>query len=206
MRYRGKIRKIALAIPLVMTLTFIASAPAYAGWGWGHDRGHHRHYDRGHRHHHYGRSVVVLPSHSISIVIGGGRFYYGEGHFYRRHSHREYVVVPAPIGATIYSLPGGCSRVVIRGVPYYMYEGVYYRQYGRGYRVVESPIENEGPELAIAAASTKPQDSFTINIPNANSGYTAVTLKRSGNGFVGPQGEYYPEFPQVEQLRTIYGK
>jgi hypothetical protein len=48
-------------------------------------------------------------------------------------------------------------------------------------------------------------ESSTINIPNSRGGYTSITLRRSGNGFVGPQGEYYPDFPSVEQLRTMYG-
>ncbi len=37
-------------------------------------------------------------------------------------------------------------------------------------------------------------------------GYTAITLKKWGNGFIGPQGEYYSEHPTVEQLKTLYGK
>ncbi len=49
-------------------------------------------------------------------------------------------------------------------------------------------------------------DSFTINIPNKQGGYTAVTLRRSGSGFIGPQGEFYTQFPTVYQLQTIYGK
>ena len=28
----------------------------------------------------------------------------------------------------------------------------------------------------------------------------------SGDGFVGPQGEYYPGHPTVEQLKILYGK
>ena len=34
------------------------------------------------------------------------------------------------------------------------------------------------------------QNEFTVNIPNDHGGYTAVVIKRSGNGFKGPQGEY----------------
>jgi hypothetical protein len=49
-------------------------------------------------------------------------------------------------------------------------------------------------------------DEFTVNIPNGHGGYTAVLIKRSGNGFTGPQGEFYPEFPTVSQLKIIYGK
>jgi len=48
-------------------------------------------------------------------------------------------------------------------------------------------------------------DVFTVNIPNGRGGYTAIVIRRSGNGFIGPQGEYYPEFPRVFQLKIIYG-
>jgi hypothetical protein len=185
-----------LSIPL---LTLWNVAPAHAGWSHDrHDR-HDSHWRSGH-HYPYGRSSVFLPHRSITIVIGGGKYHYGDGHFYRRRAY-DYVVVPAPVGAVIYSLPAGCSRVAIAGGTYYMHEGVYYRPHGRGYRVVESPLE---APVAYAPASTKPQDAFTVNIPNGNGGFTSVTLKRSGQGFVGPQGEYYPEFPKVEELRTIY--
>jgi hypothetical protein len=47
---------------------------------------------------------------------------------------------------------------------------------------------------------------FTVNIPNDHGGFTAVVIKRSGNGFTGPQGEYYPDFPKVSQLKIMYGK
>jgi YMGG-like Gly-zipper len=50
------------------------------------------------------------------------------------------------------------------------------------------------------------QDSITINVPNDNGGYADVMLKRSENGFVGPQGEYYDSIPTIEQLRILYGK
>jgi len=48
-------------------------------------------------------------------------------------------------------------------------------------------------------------DDFTVNVPNAQGGYTAIIIKKSGDGYVGPQGEYYSEFPKVSQLQTIYG-
>lgn len=57
-----------------------------------------------------------------------------------------------------------------------------------------------------SVATDKVNEAYTINIPNARGSYSAVTLKRSGNGFTGPQGEYYPEFPKVELLKVMYGK
>ncbi len=48
---------------------------------------------------------------------------------------------------------------------------------------------------------------FTVTIPNTHGGFNAVVIKRAsdGSGFIGPQGEYYPEFPKVFQLQMKYG-
>lgn len=76
--------------------------------------------------------------------------------------------------------------------------------------VVDSQAQNAGPVITTLAGTSTPGagdvDSITINIPNNKGGYTAVTLKRSGNGFIGPQGEFYPEFPKVAVLEVVYGK
>jgi len=68
------------------------------------------------------------------------------------------------------------------------------------------------PEVQPAAvdsastAQTPSDESITVNIPNNQGGYTPVVIKKSGKGYVGPQGEYYPEFPTVAQLKTMYAK
>jgi len=49
-------------------------------------------------------------------------------------------------------------------------------------------------------------DDITLNIPNKTGGYSAVLIKKSGNGFIGPQGEFYPEFPKVSVLKVLYAK
>ncbi|MEI8011130.1 MAG: DUF6515 family protein [Candidatus Omnitrophota bacterium] len=68
---------------------------------------------------------------------------------------------------------------------------------------VDSPVVQPGTS---APQGTR-DESFTINIPKAQgSGYSSVIIKRSGNGFVGPQGEYYSEFPKVPQLQAMYAK
>ncbi len=46
---------------------------------------------------------------------------------------------------------------------------------------------------------------ITVNIPNVHGGFNAVVIKKSGEGFIGPQGEYYPEFPKIFQLQMKYG-
>jgi len=50
------------------------------------------------------------------------------------------------------------------------------------------------------------RDTFPVNVPNDRGGFTTVMIKKSGNGFVGPQGEFYAEFPKVSQLKAMYGR
>jgi hypothetical protein len=109
---------------------------------------------------------------------------------------------------------GRCQR------HHYYYDNYYYRPYPGGYVVVPPPLVTQPiiavppppPPVVMAAPmpqaqyQAQSQDRVTINIPNSTGSYTAVTLKKSGNGFVGPQGEYYSENPTVDQLRTLYGK
>jgi hypothetical protein len=49
-------------------------------------------------------------------------------------------------------------------------------------------------------------DTVTVNVPNSSGGYTAVVLRRSGNGYVGPQREYYDQVPTTAQLQAMYGR
>ncbi|MEI6438411.1 MAG: glycine zipper 2TM domain-containing protein [Candidatus Omnitrophota bacterium] len=61
------------------------------------------------------------------------------------------------------------------------------------------------PQAAISPVPVA-AEAFTVSVPNSQSGYTQVVIRRSGNGFIGPQGEFYSEFPKIEQLRVMYGK
>lgn len=47
-------------------------------------------------------------------------------------------------------------------------------------------------------------DSVTVNIPNSQGGYTAIVIQESDNGYVGPNGERYSQFPTVSQLQAAY--
>ena len=49
------------------------------------------------------------------------------------------------------------------------------------------------------------RETVTINVPSSNGGNIVITLVRYSNGFVGPQGEFYPILPTAEQLRIRYG-
>ena len=64
----------------------------------------------------------------------------------------------------------------------------------------------EAQPAAVVPSTTYSGDTVTVNVPNSNGGYIAVVLKRSGNGYVGPQGEYYDQVPSTAQLQAMYGK
>jgi hypothetical protein len=129
----------------------------------------------------------------------GDRHYYRNGRWYRRGWFGfEFVVSVLAIGAFIDSLPPRHTTVVVESTPYYHDDRYYYRQLPEGgYVVVPAPV--------IVQPQSQIPETSTVNIPNSRGGYTSVTLRKSGNGFVGPQGEYYADSPTVDQLRVLYG-
>lgn len=164
---------------------------------------HSNHY-RHHSYPRYGETRISLPGSFLSISIGGSRFYYHDGVYYRRHL-RQYVVVAPPRGAVIQHIPAYYQPVIINGATYYTQDGIYYQSTPQGY-IVAQPPQIAPSFVSRPANSVENNDgSFLVNIPNRKgSGYTGVTLKRSGDGYVGPQGEFYSEFPKVAQLQVMY--
>ena len=204
----------------VVLVLLIQALPAQA-WGWGREREHRGPYFT----HHYvppGRYVRSLPGEYLRLLVGGMEYFYWEGMFYRM-ADNQYVVVPAPVGAVVTAIPPGCQPLIVDGVPYYAINGGTYMYTPYGYQVVPPPTVvvtqppvvgqkapvNPPPAVnAVGAqgATANTEDAYAVNVPNSKGGYTAVTLKRSGNGFIGPQGEYYTEFPKIDQLKTMYAK
>ena len=129
----------------------------------------------------------------------GERHYYRDGRWYRHGWFGiDFFVSALTIGALIEALPPRHTTIIVEGTPYYHDDRYYYRQVPEGgYVVVPAPV--------IVQPQSQIPETSTVNIPNSRGGYTSVTLRRSGSGFVGPQGEYYPNYPSVEQLRVMYG-
>jgi hypothetical protein len=145
--------------------------------------------------------VVEIPSGLASLEVNGQIYYYdgSSGTFYQEES-QEYLPVTAPVGAIVGSIPSSCSTQVINGINYYVNNGIYFTLTSEGYRVVQGPAEQPGPSSIDAD-----QNSFVVNIPNASGGYTAIKLTQSDKGYLGPQGEFYSQFPSIMQLRSMYG-
>jgi hypothetical protein len=151
----------------------------------------------------YGKLTLGVPLNSISIGFGGGKYYYGAGLFYRPYQHK-YIVVPPPAGVVVYSIPPQYNQVIIDGVIYYTYNGVYYTRVPQGFQVVQPPSVVVEAATVSTSFSLNEEEVFTVNIPLPTGGYKPVVIKRDGEGFQGPQGEFYPEFPKVEQLKVMY--
>jgi hypothetical protein len=203
-------RSIIKAMAACLVAAFlIQPAEAYARGGGRDYHSNYRHYP-GH-----GRYYFWLPAALTALAIGSLTYYYDDGIYYRRSGY-GYVVVPPPPGAIVREIPPVYVPVVINGATYYTCDGIYYAYTPQGYMVASAPpaqalvpqqyagtvVEKIMPTVAVQQSDK----TVTINIPNSKGGFSAVTLKKSQNGYIGPQGEFYPEFPSVEQLKVMYGK
>ena len=183
---------------VVLTL-WVGPRFSYADWGHAGYHGSH-HYYRYHDHPRFGLHVSAFyPDEYYPVSVGGARYYYDDGVYYNYVRVGDYVVVTPPTGAIVSTIPSDFQPVVVNGVTYYANNGTYYAYTSQGYRVVSPPAIQAAPVVAT-------QNIFTINVPSDKGGYTSIVLKRSGNGFVGPQGEFYAQFPRVSQLKMMYGR
>jgi len=216
--------KISLGVLMLASIAF--PALSYADWSIGigvgddhhHDRDFHGdHYYGWHDHPHYGLHYHYLPAGYFTIWAGGVRYYYYDGLYYEYVGDGDYILVNPPIGAYVNVIPPDFQPVSINGRIYYTNDGVYYLlTEHHGYKVVPQPVMYAPPApvvvqpapvvVAQPPAPVESQDAFPINIPNNSGGYTSVVIKKSGNGYVGPQGEFYATFPSVAQLKVMYGK
>ncbi|MBP7216540.1 MAG: hypothetical protein KBA46_04570 [Candidatus Omnitrophica bacterium] len=124
---------------------------------------------------------------------------------YSRHSRSHYPTIrftqpsffsfsfgTPRFGVVVRSLPFGHASIVTGGRRYYRHGHVYYTQCPTGYVVVPPPQEVYG-------------QTSTVTIANTNGSYTTITLTKHGSGYLGPQGEYYPQHPTIAQLKALYG-
>lgn len=203
-------------IPIFIFAALIYSPKAEAGPGCRLDRGHHygHGYGRYHKPHSYDYAGILYSSKNFTIAIGGHLCSFCGKRFCRGHHHRERVIIHEPGPIIITSIPYGCRKVRIDGHHYYKYNDTYYIEVAGGYQIVDRPHgryseddrDHDDNNDDYQQRDNRGGENFNVNIPNRKGGYTAVTLKRSGSGYIGPQGEYYSDFPKVEQLRAMYEK
>jgi hypothetical protein len=226
------ILKVKLWVAILLSGIFIFSSfPAFA-WEHHGDRYHFRE-NRWYRSGWFGFDVAVsalalgavvasLPGGYSTVVVGGMPYYYYDDIYYRP-APDGYVVVERPVvveqpvvaghpATVVNNASIGYQPVVIDGKTYYVNNGVYYIYTSYGYQVVQPPAGAQNPPAPVAvtapakdAASSVKEEPLVINVPNKQGGFTPVKLTKQGNGYVGPQGEYY-ERPTVNQLKALYGE
>ncbi|MBF0490467.1 MAG: hypothetical protein HQL15_07595 [Candidatus Omnitrophica bacterium] len=210
---------VRISVGFLSLILLIQPKLSYADWGdhrgAEHRESGHREVARNYRYHDhpsFGIRLSILPRGYFSVWQGGSRYYYYEGLYYTRLGH-EYVLVRPPLGAIVREIPQDFHTVMINGMTYYTDDGIYYVYTRRGYQVVRkpltvierAPVYVSSPRVPVATTIDS-QDLYNVNIPNHQGGYSSVMIRRSGRGFVGPQGEFYEEFPKVEHLRVMYQK
>jgi hypothetical protein len=142
---------------------------------------------------------------------GYAHYRYHDGKFYRPTFFGLFeILIGFPqMGGFISILPAGHQTIVVGGTTYYYYNNVYYKDYALGYLVVPAPAV-ASDTVVVTSTSTRvkqpAQETITVNIPNTSGSYTSIDLVKYGNGYLGPQGEYYPSHPTVSQLRVLYGR
>ncbi len=199
-----------LAVFLFMFAVLGNASPAAAGMGP-------RRMEKPPHRHPYRGSVVTLPELLTEIILHAGvRYAYHDGYFYKK-GPIGHVIVDAPVGAVVPDLTPGYKTIIINGAVYYYYNDTYYLRGRTGYVVVDDPVYQiaELPQAIKVKEAAPPAevsgvsgsgDAYTVYIPGPSGEYIPVTIKESGKGFIGPQGEYYPDFPSVKQLKLMYGK
>jgi len=157
-------------------------------------------------------TIVTVPSRAFPRDHGSDRHFepgWDDDWRYRRHDwwpDWDFMMSPPPIGVVIDALPHGYSVIMIGELTYYYYNDVYFRSCPDGYIIVEKPA-TVYKEPVVKKAETVPLvDSFVVNIPNTDGTYAPVKLTKKGEGYIGPQGEYYEGHPTVKQLKALYGK
>ena len=115
--------------------------------------------DRFHHNHYYpalGYSVTVLPTESLAITFGGGRYWYHSGVWFTA-AGPGFVVARPPVGIIVPVLPPAYTAVYIAGIPYYYANDVYYvAQPSGGYAVAEPPMAAAAPAPAAQASAPQP--------------------------------------------------
>ena len=206
----ANIMRIVFSSVVVALLSF--SKFSYADWSVGLNIGGPGYYhdDRGfyrwHDHPHYGWHFHHLPGGYFTVWVGGVKYYYYDGLYYTYVGDGDYVLVNPPVGAAVTTIPSDFQPVIINGVTYYVNNGTYYVYTPHGYQIVAKPVAVVPATVMATPVVNNTQDSFPVNIPNSTGGYTTVVIKKSGSGYVGPQGEFYASFPSIAQLKAMYVK
>jgi hypothetical protein len=162
--------------------------------------------------------VRVLPRYDRVVVIGGVAYYVADDVYYRS-TPEGYVVVEKPVepAKAVVAAPEADASKVSLYVPKKDADGftpVTLKKITGGFLGPQGEFYPTMPRVSLLTEMygipeilrETPTDTYFIHVPNKDGQtYTRVELTRRSNGFVGPQGEFYPIMPSVAHLAEMYG-
>ncbi|MBN1688433.1 MAG: hypothetical protein JW893_04975 [Candidatus Omnitrophica bacterium] len=143
-----------------------------------------------------------LPAGYLTLRLSDALYYYFDGTYYT-NTPSGYVIVNAPVGTRIVEIPSRHKEIIYGGTTYYYYDHTYYLREPEGYTVVTPPADAVALNTSVREA---PEKTVVVNVPNPNGSFMPVTLQKFSDGYVGPKGEFYPDYPTLDQLKAMYAK
>jgi hypothetical protein len=114
-----------------------------------------------------------------------------------------------PAGAVFSNQPFSYPGIYPVGIPGYYYGNNYltpYTLFPASQTVQETVPAAAAPTMTEAENMAKNGSFIVISIPKKDGGFVPVRLMKHGNGYIGPQGEFYAGHPTVDQLSALYGE
>jgi Family of unknown function (DUF6515) len=141
-----------------------------------------------------GAIVTAVPDGYTTVIVGGLPYYYYGGVYFRPYQY-GYIVVQAPNEYAAAPVPQ--SNTITQAQP------------TAPPQEAEQPKDEAQPAKSLSGIPDQNQintgDTVTINVPQSKGGYVPVKLVKHHKGYVGPQGEFYPSHPTIQQLKALYG-
>ena len=75
----------------------------------------------------------------------------------------------------------------------------------QGYVLVPAERIPAYPRSAAVQPARSEPETIVINVPTSTGGFHSVKLVKTKDGYLGPQGEFYPGRPTITQLKVLYG-
>ena len=183
---------------LVLTL-LLFTLPSYAGGPcWGGYHGGYGYHGWG-----YGGPAAFWTGFGLTcgaVALGTAAAYANPPVYYTN----PYPVYAAPV---VYQQP----QIIYQQAPQVIYQQAPQVVVQAPQQQVQAPVSQsyaEAPAYPVQASPAPKSDAsaYDVYFPNGNGTFTLVRLSKTGNGYLGPQGEFYLDHPTVEQLKARYGK
>lgn len=144
-------------------------------------------------------------------------YYQKDGYYYSPADGDTAVIVNPPYGMIVPTVPLGYHTYEVNGQTYRIYNNISYVENANGgYTIVETPpeapkmyqkqgLENSDPaNQKYNEYQFKDPNDLSVKIPNGDGTFTLVPITKTADGYQGPKGEKYENFPSIDTLKKRY--